>query len=189
MDFGGLINGWIDRAIITATESNKEGHQFNITSNLYFKILNEIEAVGLNVQITITKSFNMLYPDINEPSRISVLTRKVRKYKSNQNTTIHGITPCIKDECLDDSHKAAGLKTSYLLNNDSNFRVRTEHISNGLTGSQKESIQNKYVMQWTYKFFPASSTQTKNMCTYSKVWMDLYDEITEQKYNIQSQAL
>ena len=38
----------------------------------------------------------------------------------------------VKAEYLGDSCKAAGLKISYLLNDDSNFQVRLQHIKNGL---------------------------------------------------------
>ena len=78
------------------------------------------------------KVLKMLHPHINLSSRISSLTRKVKRYHGDPHTTIHGTTPEVKDDYLDPSCRQAQLKISYLTELNDNFHIRHEHITNGL---------------------------------------------------------
>ena len=132
MDFKELIKGWIVRALSTEIEACQESHHFNITYGLYVDIIGAIEQKGYNVEKTMTKVLKMLHPNINLPSRISSLTKKVRRYHGDPHTTIHGTTPEVKDDYLGPSHRQAQLKMSYLTELNGNFHIRHEHIANGL---------------------------------------------------------
>ena len=109
MDFKELIEGWIVRALSTEIQPCKESDHFNITYGLYTDILGVIEEKGHNVEKTMTKILKMLHPHINLPSRISSLTRKVKRYYGDPHTTIHGTTPEVKDDYLGPSCRQAQL--------------------------------------------------------------------------------
>ena len=132
MDFEEIINGWIDKALSTDSVLHNVDHHFNITYSLYMKILTVIVNWGLNIQHTMTKVLQLLYPTINLPSSISHLTRKVKKFKGDKDTTINGIGPKIQEQYIGDSCKAARLKTSYLNDSSHTFKVDPVFLINGL---------------------------------------------------------
>ena len=70
MDFEEIINGWIDKALSTDSVLHNVNHHFNITFSPYMKLLTVIEIQGLNIQYTMTKVLQLLYPNINLPSSI-----------------------------------------------------------------------------------------------------------------------
>ena len=85
MDLDDIVDAWIDHAITQheVPPSNQSRGHYNITYALYLHILTSIEHRNLNVQNTMPKVPNMLYPGINLPAKISILTRKVKKYNGD----------------------------------------------------------------------------------------------------------
>ena len=95
MDLDDIVDAWIDHAITqheVPPPNQSRGH-YNITYALYLHILTSIEHRNLNVQNTMPKVLNMLYPGINLPAKISNLTKKVKKYNGDLSVAIEGIQP------------------------------------------------------------------------------------------------
>ena len=189
MDFKELIEGWIVRALSTEIQPCKESHHFNITYGLYTDILGVIEEKGHNVEKTMIKVLKMLHPHVNLPSRISSLTRKVKRYHGDPHTTIHGTTPEVKDDYLGPSCRQAQLKISDLTELNDNFHIRHEHITNGLIYElekyqQSKRLPTKFAMKWTNNFFPIQSKHSMKEFTHSCAWASIYNQVTKQKHKV-----
>ena len=170
MDFKELIEGWIVRALSTEIQPCKESHHFNITYGLYTDILGVIEEKGHNMEKNYDKSIENVHQHINLPSRISSLTRKVKRYHGDPYTTIHATTPEVKDDYLGPSCRQIQLKISDLTELNDNFHIRHEHITNGLMYELEKyqwskGLPTKFAMKWTNNFFPIQSKQSMNEFT------------------------
>ena len=80
MDLDDIVDAWIDHAITqheVPPPNQNRGH-YNITYTLYLHILTSIEHRNLNVQNTMPKVLNMLYPGINCQQIFPILQGRLR---------------------------------------------------------------------------------------------------------------
>ena len=136
-----------------------------------------------------TEVLKMLHQHINLPSRISSLTRKVKRYHGDPHTTIHGTKPEVRDDYLGPSCRQAQWKISYLTELNGNFHIKHEHITNGLIYELEKSrwskgLPKKFAMKWTNDFSPIQSKHSVNELTHSAAWASIYNQVTKQKHNV-----
>ena len=138
MDLDDIVDAWIDHAITqheVPPPNQSRGH-YNITYALYLHILTSIEHRNLNVQNTVPKVLNMLYPGINLPAKISNLTRKVKKYNGDLSIAIEGIQPQSVLEYIGNYCQEAGLKLLHLKNGSIEYHIHPKYVTNGLIYEQ-----------------------------------------------------
>ena len=190
MDLDDIIDAWIDHAITyhETSSSNQNGSHYKITYALYIHILNSIERRNLNVQSTMSKVLNMLYPGVNLPAKMSNLTRKVRKYNGDPSLVIEGIQQKSNPKYIGNHCKEAGLKLLHLKDGSIEYNVHPEHVTNGLIYELEKyrrsmNLPKRSVIQWTKRFFPQSALQNANPSAHTQAWNYLYTQVTKQTHD------
>ena len=136
MNFEEVIDGWINRVLSNdwspkKADHDESRHHFNITFDLYSRILDRLTERELNIEKAMPLVLRLLHPRVTLPAKIWNLTRKVRNYKGDKRDTIKSIIP-EKIEYLGPACKLAGLKIEYLHNSTINFKVKPEQCTNQL---------------------------------------------------------
>ena len=190
MDLDDIIDAWIDHATTyhETPSPNKSGSHYKIIYALYIHILNSIERRNLNVQSTMPKVLNMLYPGVSLPVKISNLTRKVRKYNGDPSLVIEGIEPKSNPEYIGNYCKQAGLKLLHLNDGSKEYNVHPQYVTNGLIYELEKyrrsmNLPKRSVIQWTKCFFPHSALQNANPSTHTNTWNSLYTQVTKQTHD------
>ena len=190
MDLDDIVDAWIDHAITqheVPPPNQSRGH-YNITYALYLHILTSIEHRNLNVQNTMPKVLNMLYPGINLPAKISNLTRKVEKYNGDLSVAIEGIQPKSVPEYIGNYCQEAGLKLLHLKNGSIEYHIHPKYVTNGLIYElekyrRSKNLPRRSIIQWTSHFFPQSASQNPNPNAHYHAWTSLYTEVTRQTHD------
>ena len=185
MDFDEIINGWIDTALskdwnAKEADHDQSRHHFNITFDLYNRVLERLTERELNIEKTMPLVLRMLHPGVKLPAKIWNLTRKVRNYKGDKRDTIKSIIP-EKIEYLGPACKLAGLRIEYLHDSTINFQVKAEQCTNQLIFELEKYRQQKCLagskpLEWSEQFLHMTNDDSKVENTHYCVWRNLYSQ-------------